>query len=119
MLTMHMDPSNSSESGQVGVEIARIDKDENGTEIQTTVHTELFGPPNDEDRKTFKEKVVVDWDDPGNHHAIKTYSQLGNPISFTLAAQKQNPLSKHSVLIAALIMVAVYIFILIEVIHRK
>jgi Na+/H+ antiporter NhaD/arsenite permease-like protein len=119
-LTMHMDPRVQIDgiNDQARVEIVRIDEDANGSKYQTAVHTLLFGPPDEKERATFKDKIVVDWDDSGNHHVINVYSELGNPLSFTLAAQKQTPLSKHSVLIAALIMVAVYVFILIEVIHR-
>ena len=94
-----MDPQieEGESDDQARVEIARIDKDENGTQIQTIVHKELFGPPDEEERKTFKEKFSVDWDDAENHHVINVYSESGNPLSFTLAAQKQTPLSKHCI----------------------
>ena len=39
-------------------------------------------------------------------------------LTFTLYASTMSPLAEHSVLIAALIMIFVYIFILLEVIHR-
>ena len=39
-------------------------------------------------------------------------------LTFTLYASTLSPLAEHSVLIAALIMIFVYIFILLEVIHR-
>jgi hypothetical protein len=122
-LTMHLDPLKEAGSDdRVIVEILRTDKDENGSKIQTVVYNSediIFGPPHEKERKTFKEKFSVDWANPDNKHSINAYSESGNPLTFTLAAQRQTSLSKNSVLVAALIMVAVYIFILIEVIHRK
>lgn len=121
-LTMHLDPLKEAGSDdRVIVEILRTDKDENGSKIQTVVYNSediIFGPPHEKERKTFKEKFSVDWANPDNKHSINAYSESGNPLTFTLAAQRQTSLSKNSVLVAALIMVAVYIFILIEVIHR-
>jgi hypothetical protein len=119
-LKMHMDPRPQSEDvdDRARIEITRIDKDDLGSEIQSVVYTTLLGPPDEESRKTFKDKLVVDWDDPEHHHVINVYSESGNPLSFTLSAQRQSPLSKNSVLIAAAIMVIVYVFILLEVIHR-
>jgi len=117
---MHMDPRPQSDNmdDRARIEIARLDKDDLGSEIQTVVHTTLFGPPKEKARKTFKEKLVVDWEDSEHHHVINVYSESGNPLSFTLSAQRQSSLSKNSILIAALIMVFVYVFILLEVIHR-
>lgn len=119
-LTMHMDPFPKTDGvdEKARVEIARLDNNDLGSEIQTVVKTVSFGPPSEKYRKTFKEKFSVDWEDPDHHHVINIYSETGNPLSFTLAASKQTPLSKRSVLVAALIMVFVYVFILIEVIHR-
>ena len=119
-LTMHMDPFPKTDGvdEKARVEIARLDNNDLGSEIQTVVKTVSFGPPSEKYRKTFKEKFSVDWEDSDHHHVINIYSETGNPLSFTLAASKQTPLSKRSVLVAALIMVFVYVFILIEVIHR-
>jgi hypothetical protein len=121
-LTMHMDPHPLTEGGAedyATVEIARLDQDEFGSTNQTVVHTVTFGPADEHERKTFKEKFSVEWDDSDRHHVINVKrGEAGVPLSFTLAAQKQSGLSKYSVLIAALIMVLVYVFILLEVIHR-
>jgi Na+/H+ antiporter NhaD/arsenite permease-like protein len=120
-LTMHLDPIPNEEDvfKRAKVEIIRIDKDANGLPVQTLVKTvESFGPPDEHHRETFEEKIEVDWEYPEHHHIINVISESGDPLSFTLAATKQSPLSKHSILIAALIMVFVYIFILLEVIHR-
>ena len=119
---MHMDPHPLTEGGAedyATVEIARLDQDEFGSTNQTVVHTVTFGPADEHERKTFKEKFSVEWDDSDRHHVINVKrGEAGVPLSFTLAAQKQSGLSKYSVLIAALIMVLVYVFILLEVIHR-
>lgn len=116
---MHMDPRTEvNENDQARVKVIRLDKDGNGAKVKTVVHEVLFGPPDEEDRETFKEKFQVKWDNADSHHVIDVYSESENDLSFTLAAQKQTSLSKNSVLVAALIMVGVYIFILIEVIHR-
>ena len=118
-LTMHLDPLNqeSAESEQAVVEIVRIDKDGDNT-TQTVVKKLNFGPPDRHERETFTDKVVVDWDNPENHHVINVSSENGVELSFTLAAQRQTPLSRYSVLIAALILASTYISILLEVIHR-
>ena len=116
---MHMDPRTEvNENDQARVKVIRLDKDGNGAKVKTVVHEVLFGPPDEEDRETFKQKFQVKWDNADSHHVIDVYSESENDLSFTLAAQKQTSLSKNSVLVAALIMVGVYIFILIEVIHR-
>lgn len=118
---MHLDalPQEDDIFEEAKVVIARIDEDENGSFTQKEVKTAYFGPPDEEHRETFKEKLTVDWKDSGNRHVINIYSnEESAPLSFTLAATRQSPLSRHSVLIAALIMVFVYIFILLEFIHR-
>ncbi len=117
-VSINLDPyhgdETESEEGVI-VEIARIDEDRN---TQTPVYSTDFGPPDEHHRKKFKEKVKVDWENPDSTHVINVYSKSGVDISFTLAATRQSSLSSRSVLIAALIMVAVYIFILLELIHR-
>ena len=119
-MVVYIDPKPNSEykSSNTVVDIVRLDKDEEGSEIQTVVHTETFGPPDSYERETQKAKVTVDWEDPGNHHVINVSSSNGSTLAFTLAAMKQTPLSQRAVLVAALIMVFVYIFILLELIHR-
>lgn len=124
-LLSHIDPKHvdDSESRYIDVEIIRLDENsEGGESIKTVVHTEKFGPlDSTEDRETKKSKVVVDWDDSETHHHIiniLSSSDSSSSISFTLAATRETSLSKRSVLVAALIMVFVYIFILLELIHR-
>ena len=116
---MHLDPVHGEGSifQEAHVEIARIDGHSNNS-TQTVVKTLYFSPPDEHERKTFKEKIRVDWDYPGHYHVLNVYSHNGKNLSFTLAASRQTALSQHSVLIAALIMVSVYVFILFEVIHR-
>jgi Na+/H+ antiporter NhaD/arsenite permease-like protein len=119
-LVAHVDPKPNAEytSSNAVVDIVRLDKDQYGSVVQTVVHTETFGPPDSYVRETFKGKVTVDWDNPDYHHIINISSSNGYPMSLTLAAQKQTPLTQNSILVAALIMVLVYIFILLELIHR-
>ena len=119
-LRMHLDPVKSEEDvfKKARVEITRIDKNASGASTQVVVKKVDFGPPDEHVRETFDEKVVVDWDYPDHRHIINIYSETGDRLSFTLAATRQSPLSQYSVIIAALIMIMVYIFILLEVIHR-
>lgn len=119
-MVAHIDPKPNEEydSSETIVDIVRLDKDSKGQEIQTVVHSQTFGPPDSYSRETVKAKVTVDWEDPGNHHVINISSSSGYPISLTLAAMRQTPMTQRSVLIAALIMVFVYLFILLEWIHR-
>jgi hypothetical protein len=115
---MHLDPIHQEEDifEKAKVEITRIDDSDSNN--QTVVETIYFGPPDKHYRKTFTEKIKVDWTNPENHHVINVYSATGTQLSFTLAASRQTPLSQYSVLIAALIMIAVYVLILLEIIHR-
>lgn len=113
-LTMHMDPNEvAHENGAyVTVEVY-------GTETQTVKATQVFGPPDDEERRHLEESISVDFDHPDEPHVINVYGSEQNiTISFTLSAHVQSPLAEHSELVAALIMIFVYIFILLEVIHR-
>jgi hypothetical protein len=117
---VHLDPKPNVEyaSSNAIVDIVRLDKDQYGSIMQTVVYTETFGPPDSSVRETFKGKVTMDWDNLDNHHIINISSSNGYPLSLTLAAQKQSPLTQSSILVAALIMILVHIFILLEVIHR-
>ena len=119
-LTMHLDPLPEEEDvfKRARVEIVRVDKDESGNSVQSIVKKIEFGPPDEHQRVTFKEKIIVEWENPEHRHVLNVYSETGDPLSFTLAATKQSALSRYSVIIAAVIMVLVYIFILLEVIHR-
>jgi hypothetical protein len=119
-LTMHLDPRPSEDNvfAHARVDIVRVDETAVGSTSKTVVKSVEFGPPDAHERITFKDKVTVNWENPEHHHVINVYSETGVPLSFTLAATKQSPLSDKSVLIAALIMIFVYVFILLEVIHR-
>eukprot|EP00551_Chaetoceros_affinis_P012656 CAMPEP_0203663646 /NCGR_PEP_ID=MMETSP0090-20130426/1210_1 /ASSEMBLY_ACC=CAM_ASM_001088 /TAXON_ID=426623 /ORGANISM="Chaetoceros affinis, Strain CCMP159" /LENGTH=812 /DNA_ID=CAMNT_0050526637 /DNA_START=17 /DNA_END=2452 /DNA_ORIENTATION=+ len=101
------------------IDIIRLDRDSEGKEVQTIVRTEKIGPPNVENRKSENIKVTVSWDDPTKHHLINITSSVAEyPMSLNLMAMKEISLSQQSVLIAALIMILVYLFILLEWIHR-
>mmetsp|Transcript_22998 Transcript_22998/g.26181 ORF Transcript_22998/g.26181 Transcript_22998/m.26181 type:complete len:702 (+) Transcript_22998:602-2707(+) len=118
-MVVHIDPKPEEyESTTAIANIVRLDKDENGQTQYTVVHSETFGPPDAHHRETYTSKLTVDWEHPENHHVINVSSSTGLPLSFTLAAMKQTPITQYSVLIAALIMVFVYAFILLELIHR-
>lgn len=90
-----------------------------GVDSRIVKATKLFGPPNDDERSVLDERITVNFDDPHEDHIINVNSTIsGIDLSFTLEGRVLTPLAEHSVLIAALIMVCVYAFILIEVIHR-
>jgi Na+/H+ antiporter NhaD/arsenite permease-like protein len=110
-LIMHLDPSPQFSGKDVNVNIIRLPDN-------TTVHSTTFGPIHHDERQSFEEKINVDWETDGNVHVIDVMSKSGDKISFTLAALVMNSLAKHSVLIAALIMILVYALILVEIIHR-
>lgn len=117
---LHVDPKPNEqyESSEINVDIVRLDEDSDGNEVQTVVNSQVFGPPDSYEREKAKSKVVVDWEYPDKTHVINISSSTGSPVSLTLAAMRQTSLSQQSVLIAALIMVLVYVFILLEWIHR-
>lgn len=119
-MVMHIDPKPEEyDTTNTIVEIVRLDKDDNNAEsIRTVVYSEIFDPPENHHRLTAKSKVIVDWEYPERHHVIDVHTSTGLEVSFTLAAEKQTPLSQYSVAIASLIMVFVYAFILLECIHR-
>lgn len=103
-MVMHIDPK--PEEYDTIVEIVRLDKDVNNAEsIRTVVYSEIFDPPENHHRLTAKSKVIVDWEYPERHHVIDVHTSTGLEVSFTLAAEKQTPLSQYSVAIASLIMV--------------
>ncbi len=78
-----------------------------------------FGPPDAHYQQYFRKEVTVNWQDPGEEHVINVYSSDDAvDLSFSLNTIILQPLAQYSVLIAALIMIIVYFFILIEVIHR-
>lgn len=113
-LTMHMDPNEVAHGHEAYVTVEVY-----GTETETVKATQIFGPPSSEERKHLEEAILVDFDHPDEPHIINIFgSEEEIPISFTLSAHVQSPLADHSELVAALIMIFVYIFILLEVIHR-
>ena len=83
--------------------------------------THAFGPPGKDERHHFQHKLVVDddFDHPHEEHIVNVRSSVPDvDLSFTLLADVQQPLSDYSVIVAAVLMVFVYVFILLEVIHR-
>lgn len=118
---MHLDPYPRADDTEmvdsVIIQISQLENDYSSGE-QIPVKTITFGGPDDHHRKKYKEKLKVDWENPDKRHVLNVMSKSGNNLSFTLAATRQTPLSNNSILIAALIMVVVYIFILLELIHR-
>ena len=70
-----------------------------------------------DNEKTRRELSSVGEDTSGY---LQTYDAVEHhgELTYTLYASRLSPLADHSVLIAALIMIFVYFFILIEVIHR-
>eukprot|EP00979_Chaetoceros_neogracilis_P011960 scaffold3055_cov228-Chaetoceros_neogracile.AAC.5 len=97
-LTMHLDPLPEEEDvfKRARVEIVRVDKDESGNSVQSIVKKIEFGPPDEHQRVTFKEKIIVEWENPEHRHVLNVYSETGDPLSFTLAATKQSALSRYS-----------------------
>lgn len=89
-----------------------------GVETGTVKATHEFGPPGEE-RRSLEHDIVVDFPHPEEAHIININSTDPDvEFSFTLLANVQTPLAEHSVIVAAVIMVIVYAFILLEVIHR-
>ena len=113
-LIMHMDPNEEAHLNGTHAIVEVI-----GTETGQVKATTKFGPPDDEERISQKEDIKVSFDNPKEHHILNITST--NPdieLSFTLSAKVLTPLADKSELVAALIMVCVYILILLEVIHR-
>jgi hypothetical protein len=90
-----------------------------GVDSRIVKATKLFGPPDEDERSVLDERVTVNFADPHEDHIINVNSTVsGISLSFTLEGRVLTPLAEHSVIIAALIMICVYGFILVEVIHR-
>ena len=90
-----------------------------------TKSTTRFGPVQADERLTLQEKIKVDFDHPEEHHYIVVTSSSSSStddenihLSFTLDAHRLKPIADKSVAIAAVIMVTVYLFILLEIVHR-
>ncbi|KAG7346420.1 citrate transporter-domain containing protein [Nitzschia inconspicua] len=113
-LLMHLDPNEIAHEREAYLTVEVI-----GIETQQVKATQVFGIPDDEERLHQEESIMVDFDHPDEPHVINVIgSEEGVSMTFTLSAQVQSHISGKSELVAALIMVAVYFFILIEVIHR-
>jgi di/tricarboxylate transporter len=106
-----LDPNPVSDVEAI-VQIVGVESDE----IKASL---TFGPPDHHYQQFFKKEVPVNWENPEEEHVINVYSSDDNVVlSFSLNTLVQQPLAEWSVLIAAIIMIIVYFFILIEVIHR-
>jgi len=111
-LIIHIDPNIDAGDAYAVVEIV-------GEETNEVKALREMGPVNSELRVTLDAAIVVDFEDPDEHHIINVNSTDPTvDLSFTLYAAVRKPLAQYSVIVAALIMVLVYAFILIEVIHR-
>jgi Citrate transporter len=111
-LILNIDANSEADEAHAVVEIVG---EETGV-VKAVVH---MGPVSAEHRLTLDSNVKVDFENPSEHHIINVNST--NPeveLSFTLAAEVKTPLANYSVIVAACIMVVVYAFILVEVIHR-
>ena len=110
---MHLDPNKINETASAEVFII-------GEETGDVKATRLFGPALPEERLSpLEERITVKFDNPGEHHYIQVNSTASEvELSFTLDAHVLEPLADNSVLIVGIIMIVVYLFILIEVIHR-
>ena len=85
-------------------------------EIKTEI---VIGPTSPEGPANFIKKVEVNFDHPHEDHIINVRSSDPDVvISYKLNASKLSHLAKHSEVIAALIMVFVYLLILLEIVHR-
>jgi hypothetical protein len=116
------------ETGQYVQLIMQLDPNQNDVEaIVTLVGAEtgqvkaefFFGPPSDDAITNFKQQIEVDFDNPHEEHIINVASSDSDVvITYKLHASVLSHLAGKSELIAALIMIFVYMFILLEVIHR-
>jgi hypothetical protein len=110
-LTMQLD-AHPHDEAQARVEIVGHDTGQVKAEL-------FFGPPLTDDPASFEEKIEVDFDHPHEEHIINVYSTNSTvKLTYKLHATTLAHMAKHSELIAALIMIFVYLFILLEVIHR-
>ena len=90
-----------------------------GVETNETKEVVIFGPPTADGPLSFQEKIEVDFPHPHEDHIINVYSTDSTvKLTYKLHASTLSPMAKHSELIAALIMVFVYLLILLEIIHR-
>lgn len=105
----------ATDGGQVIYAIVEIV----GTTSGKVKATRKMGPVDHEKRITVEESLKAAFENVGEPHIINVRSSVdGTELSFTLAARVLSPLANYSELIAALIMIMVYVLILIEVIHR-
>jgi di/tricarboxylate transporter len=90
-----------------------------GVETGVVKATVVIGPSDPGEHQTFEESVPLDFENLDEPHVINVKSSDESvPLSFTLTAHVLTPLAAYSELVAALLMVAVYILIPIEVIHQ-
>jgi hypothetical protein len=114
-LIMQLDPYPLEENMKETTTMVQIVGVETG-HVKATVY---MGPPDADDPITKVEKIEVDFDHPHEEHIINvTSTESSVTITYKLQANVLQPLAKYSEIIAATIMVLVYIFILLEVIHR-
>ena len=110
-LTMQLDPH----PGEDVEAVAYLIGEETG-QLKATLH---FGPPSSDGPVTQVKKTKVNFDHPHEAHIIDVNSTRPDiTLSYKLDAHVLSPLAGQSELIAALIMIFVYLFILLEVIHR-
>mmetsp|Transcript_3455 Transcript_3455/g.6916 ORF Transcript_3455/g.6916 Transcript_3455/m.6916 type:complete len:916 (-) Transcript_3455:40-2787(-) len=110
---VHLDGNHVAAHHDVGLSIEIV-----GTETGEVKKTFTVSPV-EVHRASFEERITVDFDHPHEHHVINVVSTNTTfDLSFTLNAAVLTPLANYSEIIAALVMILVYFFILIEVIHR-
>lgn len=112
-IIMHVDGNEEAAHHDVGLVVEIVGTDTGEVKSSFTVS------PVEDERVTFEERITVDFDHPHESHVINVISTDPTyELSFTLNAAVLTPLANHAELVAALVMIAVYFFILIEVIHR-
>jgi hypothetical protein len=117
-LTMHMDPNYHAHHAHEKVYVEVF-----GHETETVKKVIEFHPPLEE-RETEQKKFTVDFERPEEFHVLNIYTghsselDIDYDVSFTLSAKVLSPLAQKSEIIAACIMIIVYILILLEVVHR-
>ncbi len=113
-LVMHIDANELAYDNH-----AKLTVEVYGTESGRVKATAMFGPPGPEERHHQEESISVDFDTPEEPHILRIVgSDHDIPMSFTVTAHVQTHLANYSELVAALIMIMVYVLILLEVIHR-
>jgi hypothetical protein len=114
-LIMQLDPYPLEENMKDTKTMVQIVGLETG-HVKATVY---MGPPEADDPITYVDKIEVNFDHPHEEHIINVTSTASSVIiTYKLQANVLQPLAEYSEIIAALIMVVVYMFILLEVIHR-